>query len=127
MRLSEIERGDGFANRLLIRFISMASGSGRPCRPLPQEVFLSRWGVGRRRRREGQARAGVSTDALTDAIAVGSLFSIVTRYADALDFVADARRVRTCCKHASEAMLCITRDSKSASIGRGASDGNSAS
>ena len=30
--------------------------------------------------------AGVSTEALMDAIAVGSLFSIVTRYADALDF-----------------------------------------
>jgi len=31
--------------------------------------------------------AGVSADALTDAIAVGALFSIITRYADALDFV----------------------------------------
>jgi uncharacterized peroxidase-related enzyme len=31
-------------------------------------------------------RAGVSVEALTDAIAVGALFSIVTRYADALDF-----------------------------------------
>jgi uncharacterized peroxidase-related enzyme len=30
--------------------------------------------------------AGVSAEALTDAIAVGALFSIVTRYADALDF-----------------------------------------
>jgi uncharacterized peroxidase-related enzyme len=30
--------------------------------------------------------AGVSTEALMDAIAVGALFSIVTRYADALDF-----------------------------------------
>ena len=30
--------------------------------------------------------AGVSLQALTDAIAVGTLFSIVTRYADALDF-----------------------------------------
>ena len=30
--------------------------------------------------------AGVSADALTDAIAVGALFSIVTRYCDALDF-----------------------------------------
>jgi alkylhydroperoxidase family enzyme len=30
--------------------------------------------------------AGVSPDALIDAIAVGALFSIVTRYADALDF-----------------------------------------
>jgi uncharacterized peroxidase-related enzyme len=31
-------------------------------------------------------RAGVSAEALTDAIAVGALFNIVTRYADALDF-----------------------------------------
>jgi uncharacterized peroxidase-related enzyme len=31
-------------------------------------------------------RAGVSTEALMDAIAVCALFSIVTRYADALDF-----------------------------------------
>jgi uncharacterized peroxidase-related enzyme len=30
--------------------------------------------------------AGVSSEALTDAIAVGALFNIVTRYADALDF-----------------------------------------
>jgi hypothetical protein len=30
--------------------------------------------------------AGVSAQALIDAIAVGALFSIVTRYADALDF-----------------------------------------
>jgi uncharacterized peroxidase-related enzyme len=30
--------------------------------------------------------AGVSAEALLDAIAVGALFSIVTRYADALDF-----------------------------------------
>ena len=30
--------------------------------------------------------AGVSTDALIDAIAVCALFSIITRYADALDF-----------------------------------------
>ena len=30
--------------------------------------------------------AGVSAEALRDAIAVGALFSIVTRYADALDF-----------------------------------------
>ena len=31
-------------------------------------------------------RAGVSAEALTDAIAVGALFNIVTRYAEALDF-----------------------------------------
>jgi uncharacterized peroxidase-related enzyme len=31
-------------------------------------------------------RAGVSAEALTDAVAVGALFNIVTRYADALDF-----------------------------------------
>src|ERR1700692_2286909 len=30
MRLPEIERGDGFANRLLIRFISMVSGMRLP-------------------------------------------------------------------------------------------------
>jgi hypothetical protein len=30
--------------------------------------------------------AGASAEALMDAIAVGALFSIVTRYADALDF-----------------------------------------
>jgi alkylhydroperoxidase family enzyme len=30
--------------------------------------------------------AGLSVEALTDAIAVGALFGIVTRYADALDF-----------------------------------------
>lgn len=31
-------------------------------------------------------RAGVSVEALTDAIAVGALFNIVTRYAEALNF-----------------------------------------
>jgi uncharacterized peroxidase-related enzyme len=31
-------------------------------------------------------RAGVSAQALTDAIAIGTLFNIVTRYAEALDF-----------------------------------------
>jgi uncharacterized peroxidase-related enzyme len=31
-------------------------------------------------------RAGVNAEALTDAVAVGALFNIVTRYADALDF-----------------------------------------
>lgn len=31
-------------------------------------------------------RAGVSAEALTDAIAVGALFSIITRYAEALNF-----------------------------------------
>lgn len=31
-------------------------------------------------------RAGVSVEALTDAIAAGALFNIVTRYAEALDF-----------------------------------------
>ena len=34
--------------------------------------------------------AGVSPQALTDAIAVGALFSVVTRYADALDFAMPA-------------------------------------
>ena len=32
-------------------------------------------------------RAGVSADGLKDAIAVGAIFNIVTRYADALDFL----------------------------------------
>jgi alkylhydroperoxidase family enzyme len=31
-------------------------------------------------------RAGVTAEALTDAVAVASLFNIITRYADALDF-----------------------------------------
>jgi hypothetical protein len=31
-------------------------------------------------------RTGVTPEALTDAIAVASLFNIITRYADALDF-----------------------------------------
>jgi hypothetical protein len=31
-------------------------------------------------------RSGVSTEALKDAIAVGTLFNIITRYADALNF-----------------------------------------
>jgi alkylhydroperoxidase family enzyme len=31
-------------------------------------------------------RAGVSSEALMDAMAVGALFNIVTRYANALDF-----------------------------------------
>jgi hypothetical protein len=30
--------------------------------------------------------AGASAEALKDAIAIGALFNIVTRYADALDF-----------------------------------------
>jgi hypothetical protein len=31
-------------------------------------------------------RVGVTAEALMDAIAVGALFGIITRYADALDF-----------------------------------------
>jgi hypothetical protein len=31
-------------------------------------------------------RSGVNADALKDAIAVGTVFNIITRYADALDF-----------------------------------------
>lgn len=31
-------------------------------------------------------RAGVSREALTDAVAVASIFNMITRYADALDF-----------------------------------------
>jgi uncharacterized peroxidase-related enzyme len=172
MRLPEIERGDGFANRLLIRFISMVSGMrlpdaarvafyhkdffGRPMGAWTQAAMRgpSPWSVAERelmacmvakwnacafcvsahgaiaakemqrpavdatvsdfrtapisgnlksalaflevmmlRPRELKAEhakaalsAGVSPQALTDAIAVGTLFSIVTRYADALDF-----------------------------------------
>ena len=35
-------------------------------------------------------RSGVSAEALTDAIAVGTLFNTITRYADALDFAIPA-------------------------------------
>jgi AhpD family alkylhydroperoxidase len=172
MRLPEIERGDGFANRLLISFISMVSGMrlpdaarvafyhkdffGGPIGTWTQAAMRgpSPWSVAERelmacmvakwnacafcvgahgavaakemqrpavdaaisdfrtapisgllksalaflevmtlRPRELKAEhakaalgAGVSLQALTDAIAVGTLFSIVTRYADALDF-----------------------------------------
>ena len=37
-------------------------------------------------------RAGVDAQALTDAIAVGAVFAIVTRYADALDFALPTAR-----------------------------------
>jgi uncharacterized peroxidase-related enzyme len=172
MRLREIDRGDSFANRLLIRFISMVSGMrlpdaarvafyhkeffGAPMGVWTQAAMRgpSQWSVGERElmaamvakwnscafcvsahgaiaAKEMQRppvdaaladfrtasisealkatlafleimtlrpaalaaedaktvlRAGVSAEALTDAIAVGALFNIVTRYADALDF-----------------------------------------
>jgi len=172
MRLREIERGDGFANRLLIRFISMVSGMRLPDAarvafyhkeffgvplgawtqaamrgPSPWSVaerelmacMVAKWNAcafcvrahgavaakeiqrpavdaaiadfraapisGRLKSaltfleimtlRPGDLNAehakaalggGVSREALMDVIAVGALFSIVTRYADALDF-----------------------------------------
>ena len=172
MRLPEIERGDGFANHLLISFISMVSGMRLPdaarvalyhkdffgvpmgawtqaamrgpspwsvaerelmacmvakwnacafCvgahgavaakemqRPLVDEVisdfrtapisghlksalaFLEvmtlRPGELKAEHAKAALGAGVSPQALTDAIAVGTLFNIITRYVDALDF-----------------------------------------
>jgi len=172
MRLPEIARGDGFANRLLISFISMVSGMRLPdaarvafyhkdffgvpmgawtqaamrgpsawsvaerelmacmvakwntcafCvgahgavaakempRPAVDEVisdfrtapisgrlksalaFLEVMTLRPKDLKAEHAKAalskGVSPQALMDAIAVGALFSIVTRYADALDF-----------------------------------------
>ena len=172
MRLPEIERGDGFANHLLIKFISMLSGMrlpdaarvafyhknffGVPMGAWTQATMRgpSPWSVAERelmacmvakwnacafcvgahsavaakemqrpavdeaisdyqtapisgelksalaflevmtlRPKDLKAEhakvtlnAGVSAQALIDAIAVGALFSIVTRYADALDF-----------------------------------------
>jgi AhpD family alkylhydroperoxidase len=172
MRLPEIDRGDGFANRLLINLISMASGMrlpdaarvafyhknffGVPMGAWTQATMRgpSLWSVAERELMacmvakwnacafcvgahgavaakqmqrlavdetisdfhtapiSGQLKsaltfleimtlrprdlkpehakaalsAGVSPEALTDAIAVGTLFSIVTRYANALDF-----------------------------------------
>jgi uncharacterized peroxidase-related enzyme len=172
MRLPEIDRGDGFVNRLLIGFISMVSRMrlpdaarvafyhkeffGAPMGAWTQAAMRgpSQWSVGERElmaamvakwnacafcvsahgaiaAKEMQRppvdaaladfrtapisevlkttlafleimtlrpaaltaedaktvlRAGVSAEALTDAVAVGALFNIVTRYADALDF-----------------------------------------
>jgi uncharacterized peroxidase-related enzyme len=172
MRLSEIDRGDSLANRLLIRFISMVSGMrlpdaarvafyhkdffGIPMGAWTQAAMRgpSAWSIGDRElmaamvakwnscpfcigahtavaAREMQRspadaaladfrtapisahlkavlafleimtlrpmeltaenakavlRAGVSPEALMDAMAVGALFNIVTRYANALDF-----------------------------------------
>jgi uncharacterized peroxidase-related enzyme len=172
MRLPEIERGDGFANRLLISFISMVSGMRLPDAarvafyhkeffsvpmgawtqaamrgPSPWSVaerelmacMVAKWNAcafcegahGAVAAKEMQRAAvdevisdyptapisgalksalaflevmtlrpqdlkaehakaalsaGVSPQALRDAIAVGALFGIVTRYADALDF-----------------------------------------
>ena len=172
MRLPEIERGEGFVNRLLISFISLVSGMrlpdaarvafyhkdffGTPMGAWTQAAMRgqSTWSVAERelmacmvakwnacafcvgahgavaakemqrpavdevisdfhaapiseplksalaflevmtlRPRDLKAEhakaafsAGVSAQALMDAIAIGALFSIVTRYADALDF-----------------------------------------
>src|SRR5882757_590846 len=172
MRLPEIERGDGLANRLLIRFISMASRMrlpdaarvafyhkdffGKPMGAWTQAAMRgpSAWSVAERElmacmvakwnacafcvgahgavaakemqrpavdevisdfhaapisgrlklalaflevmtlrpkdltaeHAKAALSAGVSAEALIDAIAVGALFNIVTRYADALDF-----------------------------------------
>jgi uncharacterized peroxidase-related enzyme len=172
MRLPEIERGDGFANRLLINFISMVSGMRLPDAArvafyhknffgVPMGVWTqatmrgpSPWSVAERElmacmvakwnacpfcvgahgavaaeemqrsavdetisdfhtapisaelksalaflevmtlrpqdlkaeHAKAALNAGVSPQALTDAIAVGALFSVVTRYANALDF-----------------------------------------
>ena len=172
MRLPEIERGDGLANRLLIGFISIVSGMrlpdaarvafyhreffGTPMGAWTQAAMRgpSPWSVAERElmacmvakwntcafcvgahgavaakemqratvdavisdfhvapisghlksalvflevmtlrpkdlkpeHAKAALRAGVSPEALADAIAVGALFSIVTRYADALDF-----------------------------------------
>jgi uncharacterized peroxidase-related enzyme len=172
MRLPEIERGDGFANRLLIRFISLVSGMrlpdaarvafyhkdflGAPLGAWTQAAMRgpSPWSVAERElmacmvakwnacafcvgahgavavkemqrapvdkvisdfrtapiserlksaltflevmtlrpedMKAEHARAalgaGVSREALSDAIAIGALFGIITRYADALDF-----------------------------------------
>jgi uncharacterized peroxidase-related enzyme len=173
MRLSEVERGDGVVNRLLIRIISMALGMrlpdaarvafyhknffGRPMGAWTQAAMRgpSAWSVGERElmaamiakwnscsfcvgahravaakvldRRPVDAAlkdfrtapiseglkatlefletmtsrpvklnaddaravlgAGVSFEALADAIAIAAIFNIVTRYADALEFI----------------------------------------
>ena len=172
MRLREIERGDGFTNRLLFGLISIVSGMrlpdaarvafyhksffGAPMSAWTQAAMRgpSEWSVGERELMAAMVakwnscafcvgahgavaakaterplvdavladfrsapvsepfkgalafleimtlrpieltpehakvvlRSGVSTEALKDAIAVGTLFNIVTRYADALDF-----------------------------------------
>ena len=60
MRLPEIERGDGFANRLLINFISMISGMRLPDAArvafYHKDFFGVPMGLGRRQQCEGQAR-----------------------------------------------------------------------
>ncbi len=60
MRLPEIERGDGFANHLLIKFISMLSGMRLPDAArvafYHKNFFGVPMGLGRRRPCEGQAR-----------------------------------------------------------------------
>lgn len=178
MRLPEIDRGDGFANRLLIRLISAISGMrlpdaarvalyhkdffGVPIGAWTQATMRgpSSWSVSERElmaamvakwnscafcvRAHGAVaaqemlrptvdaaladfraapiseglketlaflevmtlrptqlsvenakavfRAGVSAEALTDAIAVGALFNMVTRYAEALNFALPAAK-----------------------------------
>jgi len=172
MRLNEVERGDGLANRLLIKFISMVSGMrlpgaarvafyhkdffGGPMGAWTQAAMRgpSSWSVAERelmacmvakwnacafcvgahgaiaakdmqrpvideatsnfrtakisahlksallflevmtlrpdqlkaQHARAALNAGLSRQALTDAIAVGAVFNIVTRYANALDF-----------------------------------------
>jgi uncharacterized peroxidase-related enzyme len=172
MRLPEIERGDGFVNRLLIGLISMVSGMRLPdaarvafyhkdflAAPMGAWTHAamrgpSRWSIGERELMAAMVakwnscafcvnahgataaiemhrppvdaaladyhtapisgtleatltfleimtvrpntlsaedakavlRAGVGPDALIDAIAIGALFNIITRYADALNF-----------------------------------------
>lgn len=171
MRLPEVERGDGLANRLLIAFISVVSRMrlpdaarvafyhkdfGAPLGAWTQAAMrgASSWSVGERElmaamvakwnscafcqgahgavaanqmqsapvdaaladfhtapisdrlkaalafleimtlrpteltpdHAKAALSAGVTAEALTDAIAVGAIFNIVTRYADALDF-----------------------------------------
>lgn len=172
MRLPEIDRGDGFINRLLIGFISIASGMrlpdaarvafyhknffGAPMGAWTQKTMRgpSTWSVGERelmaavvaklnscafcigahgavaaktmarplvdavladfrsapisgtlkgalafleimtlrpmelsaQHAKAALRSGMTAESLKDAIAVGTLFNIITRYADALDF-----------------------------------------
>jgi hypothetical protein len=67
MRLPEIERGDGFANRLLISFISMVSRMRLPDAArvafYHKNFFLAtQWVFGRRQQCEGQARGALPSE-----------------------------------------------------------------
>ena len=112
MRLREIDRGDSIASRLLIRFISLVSGMRLPdaarvafyhkdffSAPMGEwtqaameflEVMTLRPTELTPNHAEAVLRAGVGAQALKDAIAVGAVFNIVTRYANALDFAVPA-------------------------------------